>query len=103
MILGPSSALTMLNPGHQFDASDDDTRYGQNVKRALRFRWRTRSAHPAAPIHPIGFSPASIAARRSSRKGRNASFSSNLSIDSPVAKPGPSVTISNRMPLGSRK
>ena len=53
--------------------------------------------------HPIGFSPASICARRGSRNGGSASFSPSVSIGSTVAKPGPSVAISNRMPLGSRK
>jgi len=51
----------------------------------------------------IGLRPASIAIRRGSRKGGRASFSPSLSIGSSVAKPGPSVAISNRMPLGSRK
>src|SRR6267142_2826455 len=53
--------------------------------------------------HPIGFSPASICARRGSRNGGSASFSPSVSKGSSVAKPGPSVAISYRMPLGSRK
>jgi hypothetical protein len=54
-------------------------------------------------IYPIGFNPASIAARRGSRNGGSASFSPSVASGSSVAKPGPSVAISNRMPLGSRK
>ena len=59
--------------------------------------------NPSYDVHPIGFSPASIAALRGSRNGGSASFSPSVSIGSSVAKPGPSVAISNRMPLGSRK
>src|SRR5580700_10112445 len=62
---------------------------------------------PANPLcnsfYPSGFNPASIWARRDSRNGGSASFSPSVSIGSSVAKPGPSVAISNRMPLGSRK
>jgi hypothetical protein len=58
---------------------------------------------PIPEVHPIGFSPASIAARHGSSNGGSASFSPSASIGSSVAKPGPSVAISNRMPLGSRK
>ncbi len=36
-------------------------------------------------------------------EGRQREFFAELSIGSSVAKPGPSVAISNRMPLGSRK
>ena len=61
----------------------------------------SESANP--PLHSIGFSPASISARRGSRNGGSASFSPSVAIGSSVAKPGPSVAISNRMPLGSRK
>lgn len=57
-------------------------------------RWR---------FYSIGFNPASICARRGSRNGGNASFWPSVSIGSSVANPGPSVAISNRMPLGSRK
>jgi len=49
------------------------------------------------------FSPFSISARLGSRNGGSASFSPSVSIGSSVAKPGPSVAISNRMPFGSRK
>ncbi|MEA2837319.1 MAG: hypothetical protein QOD89_1869, partial [Bradyrhizobium sp.] len=59
----------------------------------------TNSAHYLAS----GFSPASISARRGSRNGGSASFSPSVWIGSSVAKPGPSVAISNRMPFGSRK
>jgi hypothetical protein len=54
------------------------------------------------PVYPSGFNPASISARRGSRNGGSASFSPSVSIGSSVAKPGPSVAISNRMPFGSR-
>ena len=50
-----------------------------------------------------GFSPASIIARLGSRKGGKASRSPNVSLGSSASKPGPSVAISNRIPLGSRK
>ncbi len=53
--------------------------------------------------HSSGFNPASICARRGSRNGGKASFSPSFSIGSSLAKPGPSVAISNRMPFGSRK
>ena len=59
--------------------------------------------YPSYEVYEIGFSPASIAARRGSRNGGSASFSPSVSIGSSVAKPGPSVAISNKMPLGSRK
>jgi hypothetical protein len=55
------------------------------------------------PAHSSGFRPASIWARRGSRNGGSASFSPSVSKGSSVAKPGPSVAISNRMPFGSRK
>ncbi len=45
----------------------------------------------------------SIAARRGSRNGGSANFSPSVASGSSVAKPGPSVAISNRMPFGSRK
>ena len=51
----------------------------------------------------IGFSPASISARRASRNGGSTSFSPSVSIGSSTPKPGPSEAISNRMPFGSRK
>jgi hypothetical protein len=54
-------------------------------------------------LYTIGFKPASICARRGSRNGGSASFSPSVSKGSSVAKPGPSVAISNRMPFGSRK
>src|SRR5207253_3171494 len=50
-----------------------------------------------------GLSPASISARRPSRNGGSDSFSPSVSSGSSVAKPGPSVAISKRMPFGSRK
>ena len=51
----------------------------------------------------IGLRPASIDARRGSRKGGRARRSPRCSSGSSVAKPGPSVAISKRMPFGSRK
>lgn len=50
-----------------------------------------------------GFSRASIPARCGSRKGGRDSASPIVSNGSSVAKPGPSVAISNRLPPGSRK
>ena len=56
-----------------------------------------------APTGGRGCSPASISARRPSRKGGRASRSPRCAASSSVAKPGPSVAISNRIPPGSRK
>ena len=50
-----------------------------------------------------GFRPASISARRPSRKGGSARRSPSVSSGSSAVKPGPSVAISNSTPLGSRK
>lgn len=66
---------------------------------------------PVAPPAPgtacaaqsSGFSPASIEARRPSRKGGSARLVPRLSSGSSTANPGPSVAISNRLPPGSRK
>ena len=53
--------------------------------------------------HHNGLRPASICRRLPSRKGGSESFSPRVASGSSVAKPGPSVAISNRMPFGSRK
>ena len=58
---------------------------------------------PSPYASQSGFRPASICLRRPSRNGGSESFSPSASSDSSVAKPGPSVAISNRMPFGSRK
>lgn len=50
-----------------------------------------------------GFRPRSISSRLLSRKGGKDRLSPIVSAGSSVAKPGPSVAISNRMPLGSLK
>jgi hypothetical protein len=61
------------------------------------------TAQRASERASSGFNPASIWARRDFRNGGSASFSPSVAIGSSVAKPGPSVAISNRMPFGSRK
>ena len=53
--------------------------------------------------YEIGSSPARIASRRGSRKGGRATCSPSVAVSSSTPKPGPSVAISNRMPLGSLK
>src|ERR1700716_4446697 len=49
-------------------------------------RWPKASA---PIVHPSGFSPASIAARRGSRNGGSARFSPSVSIGSPGGGGGP--------------
>jgi hypothetical protein len=51
----------------------------------------------------MGFSFATISARRGSRNGGSATCSPSVSTFSSTAKPGPSDAISNTMPFGSRK
>jgi hypothetical protein len=70
---------------------------------ANRLNGGLRYANPPYNFYPIGFSPFTISARLGSRNGGSASFSPSVAIGSSVAKPGPSVAISNRMPFGSRK
>jgi hypothetical protein len=86
--------------GHQETKQADRPRYSQHLQGMLK---SLPGLDPVLPRYPIGFSPASIAARRGSRNGGSASFSPSVAIGSSVAKPGPSVAISNRMPFGSRK
>ena len=57
--------------------------------------------------HPRGFGSGvnrgSICSRRCSKSGGSESRSPRCSASSSVAKPGPSVASSNRIPFGSRK
>ena len=71
--------------------------------RSLSRRSRRRTGVTDAAYRSSGFSPASMAARRCSRNGGSARVSPKDSSGSSVAKPGPSVAISNRTPPGSRK
>jgi hypothetical protein len=64
--------------------------------------WRAHRVDRGLRPYPSGFSPATIFARRPSRCGGRISCSPSLSGASSMAKPGPSVASSMRMPFGSR-
>jgi hypothetical protein len=66
---------------------------------------RTESRNFGEALHGLynGFNPASISLRRASRNGGSDSLRPSASTGSSAAKPGPSVAISNKTPLGSRK
>ena len=73
---------------------------------AVILRWPPKAAlegwrrHASKHDGYSGFNPASISLLRASRNGGSASFSPSLSSGSSVAKPAPSVAISNSTPLG---
>jgi AraC-like DNA-binding protein len=68
-----------------------------------RIHGERRAQADVSPSQVIGLSAARIAARRGSRNGGSATCSPSVAGSSSTANPGPSVAISNRMPLGSRK
>ena len=51
----------------------------------------------------MGLRAATICWRRGSRNGGSTTFSPSVAASSSTAKPGPSLAIYNRRPLGSRK
>jgi hypothetical protein len=61
-----------------------------------------RAVRTPPPRQSIGFSLATMLARRDSRNGGSTTFSPSVAASSSTAKPGPSVAISNSTPFGSR-
>ena len=75
------------------------------LARRLANQWTSSLTRASAPARGFvtGVRTRSISSRRSSRNGGRISFSPRCSGSSSTPKPGSSVAISNRTPLGSRK
>jgi hypothetical protein len=91
------------NDGRVVGSSQGTSEARARQRRECLDRKNLGPREPKIERYPIGFRPARMRSRWGSRKGGSTTDSPRVAASSSTAKPGPSVAISKRMPLGSRK